>query len=252
MINPFPHSTSPAATAVPTSPPEYRIVPFDYQVSFELTGRRDNVLTKLISISVEGHFVAAAIGYSLQPLSQTFFAPQISPGPPGGPPSRLVQLREVTLSQILDGYVFALNLPASSEADVEAQEQKALQSGAQINPEFGDLIFSQGGGNFFVDSLGDGINKLFQTSACGLEHLHFLYRIIDNASSRELQSEPIHNLAGLGVANGDRPFRFFPRPLVFEPRAVIRFEITEIIGSGKLYIVLQGYKVLHANHQSRS
>lgn len=227
-----------------TTAAEYRIVPFDHQVSFELTGRRDNVLTNFISVSVEGHFIAAAMGYGLKPVSPNFFAPQVSPSPPGGPPSRLVPLEEVTLGQLLDGYEFALRTQGVAEANLEAQQQQMLTSGAQINPAFADLIISQGRAQFPVDSLGEGINRLFQTPACGSEQVHFLYRIIDNASSRELQSEPVHNLAGLGRANGDRPFRFFPRPLIFEPRAVIRFQITEISGRGRLYIVLQGYKVL--------
>lgn len=73
----------------------------------------------------------------------------------------------------------------------------------------------------------------------------FLYSIIDNGTGRALQSEPIHNIAGLGSADGDRPFRAFPRPIVFEPRSVILFQIQEILGGpGTLYIVLQGYKVV--------
>jgi hypothetical protein len=231
----------------PAAPAEYRIVPFDHQVSFELTDRRDNVLTKFINVSVEGHFIATAIGYGLQSVSPIFFAPQISPGPPGGPPSRLVPLQGVTISQLLDGFEFALSAAGAAKGNVEAQQQQMLKSGAQFNPEFTDLIISHGRGGFFVDSLGDSITRLFQTSICAPEQVHFLYRIIDNASSRELQSEPVHNLAGWGRANGDRPFRFFPRPLVFEPRAVIRFQITEITGQGRLYIVLQGYKVLRTS-----
>lgn len=82
---------------------------------------------------------------------------------------------------------------------------------------------------------------------CGVfpENLSFLYSITDNGTGRELQSEPIHNIAGLGIANGDRPFRPFPKPLVFEPRSVILFQVQEISGGpGTLYFVLQGYKVL--------
>jgi hypothetical protein len=81
--------------------------------------------------------------------------------------------------------------------------------------------------------------------ACGAEHLSFLYSITDYGSGRELQSEPIHNIAGLGIENGDRPFRVFPKPIVFEPRSVIQFEVQEKDGgAGMLYFVLQGYKVL--------
>lgn len=86
---------------------------------------------------------------------------------------------------------------------------------------------------------------------CGTADLSFLYTITDLGSGRELQNEPIHNIAGLGIANGDRPFRIFPKPIVFKPRSVIQFEVREISGGpGKLYFVLQGYKVLGAGSRS--
>lgn len=87
----------------------------------------------------------------------------------------------------------------------------------------------------------------FQRCGGGCEGFDFLYSIVDNATQRAFQNEPIHNVAGLGIANGDRPFRQLPKPIVFEPRSVIRFEIEEISGGpGTLYIVLQGYKVVGA------
>ena len=87
---------------------------------------------------------------------------------------------------------------------------------------------------------------------CGVCDLHFLYTITDLGSGRELQNEPIHNLAGLGTADGDRPFRIFPQPIVFRPRSVIEFEVREISGGpGTLYFVLQGYKVLGPSRRSQ-
>lgn len=81
--------------------------------------------------------------------------------------------------------------------------------------------------------------------AAGPEDVSFLYSIDIVSSGRELQNKPIHNIAGLGIANGDRPFRPFARPIAFEPRSVIRIQIEELSTlPGTLYIVLQGYKTL--------
>jgi hypothetical protein len=96
---------------------------------------------------------------------------------------------------------------------------------------------------------------------CGVD---FRYSIIDSATGRELQNLPIHNIAGLGEANGYRPFRPFAKPVMFMPRSTIRIEIIEVsngsdtgysmygyndpatqqrVTSG-LQIVLHGYKML--------
>ena len=79
--------------------------------------------------------------------------------------------------------------------------------------------------------------------------VHFLYTIVDSGSGRELQNKAIHNIAGLGAADGDRPFRPFARPFPFVPRSTIRIEIEEIstgpfFKDGTLYLVLHGYKRL--------
>jgi len=227
--------------------PEPRIVPFDYQVKFDLTGRRDNVITRLINVSFEGNFVAVAMGYSFQPAPTITFPPLVLPSlpKPDDPPSREFMLQGVTIGLALDGFRMTLrDVHKVAPAKHEELEQQLLKTGVQVNPMLADLVSSQGGGAFFVDSLGFGIRNLFQTATCEHEQLNFLYRIIDDASSREFQSEPVHNIAGLGIANGDRPFRFFPQPIVFEPRAVIRIQIIEISGLGRLFFVLQGYKVL--------
>ena len=99
---------------------------------------------------------------------------------------------------------------------------------------------------------------------CGI---HFKYSIIDSGTGRELQNQPIHNIAGLGEATGERPFRPLAKPMLFMPRSTIRIEVEEIsrgpiygydeeimvkgkpqktgirIGA-ELFIVLHGYKIL--------
>lgn len=79
--------------------------------------------------------------------------------------------------------------------------------------------------------------------------VHFLYTIVDSGTGRELQNRQVHNIAGLGAADGDRPFRPFARPVPFVPRSSIRIEIEELSAGpffkdGTLSIVLHGYKRL--------
>ena len=79
--------------------------------------------------------------------------------------------------------------------------------------------------------------------------VQFLYTIVDSGSGRELQNKSVHSIAGLGSADGERPFRPFARPVPFVPRATIRVEIEELsIGplfrDGTLFLVLHGYKRL--------
>lgn len=105
-------------------------------------------------------------------------------------------------------------------------------------------------------SLLDASNPALLVTAiesCLIRHcaIDFLYAIVDSASGRELQNQPIHNLAGLGSADGHRPFRPFAKPMVFLPRSTIRIEIIEQsagdpYANGQLFFVLHGYKVLGA------
>jgi hypothetical protein len=79
--------------------------------------------------------------------------------------------------------------------------------------------------------------------------VHFLYTIVDSGTGRELQNKSVHNIAGLGEATGERPFRPFARPVQFVPRSTIRIEIEEqsvgpLFKDGTLHLVLHGYKRL--------
>lgn len=81
---------------------------------------------------------------------------------------------------------------------------------------------------------------------CGID---FTYSIIDSATGRELQNRAIHNVAGLGSADGQRPFRPMAKPMLFLPRSTIRIVVDEV-SQGELYeqaqlfFVLHGYKIL--------
>lgn len=79
--------------------------------------------------------------------------------------------------------------------------------------------------------------------------IDFLYSIVDSGSGRELQNRAIHNIAGLGEPNGNRPFRPLAKPMLFMPRSTIRIEIEEIsegplYTKAELFLVLHGYKML--------
>ena len=49
---------------------------------------------------------------------------------------------------------------------------------------------------------------------------------------------------GLGIANGERPFKVFHKPMHFLPRSTIRVQVEEVFGRGRLFLVFQGYKIL--------
>ena len=99
---------------------------------------------------------------------------------------------------------------------------------------------------------------LLQSHLAQLCGISFKYSLIDSGSGRELQNQPIHNIAGLGEPNGNRPFRPMAKPMLFMPRSTIRIEVEEIsegplygyddsvgrrIGA-ELFMVLHGYKML--------
>jgi hypothetical protein len=67
---------------------------------------------------------------------------------------------------------------------------------------------------------------------------------VDTGTGRELQNQSLNNVAGLGIANGDRPFKRLIRPMIFHPRSTIRVSVREHFGRGRLYLVFHGYKLL--------
>ncbi|MGH7457134.1 MAG: hypothetical protein ACRENG_37640, partial [bacterium] len=177
-------------------------------------------------------------------------------------PRASVTLESLTINNLFQGFQKTL-LERRKELG-EARFRELLlglrRTGFRLNPILTDRIFSyrrpdnpdDRDWRFFpVEGLGNDLNRLFQAESCPKTEVNFLYNIIDHATGRELQSKPIHNLAGLGIANGDRPFRFFPQPIVFAPRSVILVQISEVSGTGRLYFVLQGYKVLGTASQPR-
>lgn len=154
-------------------------IPYDHVATFPLTGLRGNRVQEVINISVDGAFVAVAIGYS-------FITPS-----------------KLAVEPAIDGVV-----------GLEA----------------------------FLPLLATSLLVRF----IGIQ---FKYSLVDSGTGRELQNKPIHNIAGLGEATGDRPFRLLAKPMLFMPRSTIRIEVEEIsdgplFDGAELYIVLHGYKIL--------
>ena len=96
----------------------------------------------------------------------------------------------------------------------------------------------------------DAFTALAESVLLRFGGVHFLYTIVDSGSGRELQNKSVHNIAGLGTADGDRPFRPFARPVPFVPRSTIRIEIEEM-SAGPFFKDGTRFIVLHATRGGR-
>jgi hypothetical protein len=191
--------TMPTPIAAPTT----KEIPYDYVAKFKLRGDQPgNRVQDVINISVEGTFVAVAIGYSFIPAKpQAPIPAEINFPDPENP---------AAAADLSDAGLILSNLMKPSESELGRFAQCLL------------------------------------VRLCGI---HFKYSIIDSGTGRELQNQPIHNIAGLGEASGERPFRPLAKPMMFMPRSTIRIEIEEISKgpiyiNAELFIVLHGYKIL--------
>jgi len=201
--------------------PSARVIPFDYVTTFQLTGRPQNVIESETTVNAEGGFVASSIGYGLLVEENDVLIDRsvFTLGPPQG--GGLIDLARITLRQF----------PTS-----------ALLDGIRIRPELARLAFKDNGqlaNQFPITSLDELFERLNRP-----EDVSFRYAIFDSGRGRDLQNQPLHNIAGLGSADGDRPFKRLARSMIFQPRSTIRMRVEERFGRGTLFIVLQGYKVL--------
>jgi len=231
------------AAARPNAGAAVKTIPFDYVFQFALQGSPTNKVQDVVEISAEGVFVALSVGYSLAPDERRTprrFGPALSEGgilfgpalSEGGvleavPDNR--PLADVTLGEIAAGL-------EKIGAD--------LTRGFRLNPDAANLFAS----GLPLSSIPQrSLDQVFELGSVAAEEVSFLYSIDAGATGREYQNKAIHNIAGLGIANGDRPFRPFAKPIMFELRSFIRIQIEEISGPpGTLFIVLQGYKMLGA------
>jgi len=218
-----------------------RTIPFDYVGKFALTGRPGNQVEDEITINVEGGFVATALGYGLaveeekaallwdRALSWTFqdltyqntiIRPIVNKSAAKPSDNTIVDLNEIPL----------LLFPTS-----------ALIDGIRIRPNYLRLALQAGGtlatvSRDLADEMFERLNKP--------EDVSFRYTISDTGTGRNWQNQPIYNVAGLGIANGLRPFKKFARPIMFQPRSSVRINIEEGFGRGTLFLAFHGYKLL--------
>ena len=141
----------------------------------------------------------------------------------------------------------ANNDPSPDTVDLSALPVRALPpdawiDGVRIRSEF--LRFAIGTDGRLNNSLPRSLaNDIFERLNRPGD-VSFRYSLFDGGRGRELQNEPLHNIAGLGGADGQRPFRRLCRALVLPPRSTLRLVVQEHFGRGTLYFVFQGYKIL--------
>ena len=226
-----------------------RTIPFDYAFRYRLTGSSGTVLNNTVTVSVEATFVAVSVGYGVIPeVSRVAIGlPPPPPPPPSSTPITLASIKPKTVPEInLGDFVQSLKGALVQSARTPRGDSilgAALRSGIRLNPRFADVA---------LNAIEKGVAlspsiaaRLFEVVSPPADQIQFLYALFDEGTGREFQSEPILNTAGLGISNGDRPFRYFPQPIIFKPRSTIRLQITEVSDfQGDLHISLQGYKVL--------
>jgi len=193
--------------------PTTGVVPFDYVSTLDLKGRPGNIEEDEVPVNVDGGYLTSAIGYSLDPKDTIV---QVEPDANGAD----VDLKSIKLKDI--------------------KPAQALLDGIRIDPIRVRLAFA-GGALATVPAATAG--RMFQRLNLA-DDVRFLYSIIDSGTGRELQNRPVHSIAGLGIANGERPFRVLHKPMTFLPRSTIRVQVKEISGRGRLFFVFQGYKML--------
>lgn len=217
---------------------EQRIIPFDYAFRFELTGRPGETRRQKVTVSIEAAFTAVSVGYGVIPRTQPIrFGPNPADFPPP-PPILLLAVPPPEPQPRNLGEVRLSHLVKQLDRLLPTERDLVLRHGFRLSPELADLPI---GGALAPNVL----SEAFEVIGAPPERIQFTYALFDDGSGREFQSEPILNTAGLGTANGERPFRHLARPITFAPLAVIRMEITELSTvPGELHVSLQGYKML--------
>jgi len=201
------------------------------------------------------NFVPAGIQGLQAPALALAAAPPPPPPPPPAPPPPAVgaawppTLGDFRLSWITNSLRRAIREQAPpSLADPRPQRQRAadlaevLSRGVRFNRQALESLLARGeNAQLDLNQLGN----LFEEIPPDDARIQFLYRLMDEGTGREFQSDFILNTAGLGIHDGDRPFRQFAVPIVFEPMATIRMDIIEKSAvPGELHVSLHGYRLL--------
>lgn len=233
---------------------ERRTIPFDYAFRYDLTGEPNLTHNSTVNVSIEAAFTAVSIGYGV--------VPKVQPVKFGIAPKAMIAAAALSsfattapAASQLQTTTFGLMIQALSETldeddrvsrgELGPRTATVLADGFRLNPEFAERILLGGAVGSFDEQI---LAQAFQSVAAPPDQIQFKYAIFDEGSGREFQSEPILNTAGLGIADGMRPFRYFARPIEFAPRSTIRMQVIETSAfQGELHISLQGFKTLGAH-----
>ena len=220
---PEPVVRSLAPPPLPIGSSSARVIPFDYVSKFTLTSRPGHLLEDEVPVNVEGMFVATSIGYGLAVESDS--APIV-----------LARAGNAVLDPNTDNPRLDL-----SKLPIKAFPPNVLREGIKIRADYLRIVLDSSGalGTLRFEAAQQVWERLNKP-----EDVSFLYTISDTGVARDWQNRPIHNVAGLGIANGLRPFKKLAYPRVFQPRSTIRVTVEERFGSGTLFLTFQGYKVL--------
>lgn len=157
----------------------------------------------------------------------------------GLPPARL------SFAEVLRGLSRALREDVFIERnEIGPATAAAISRGFRLNPNTARAMLADSGAAPLDPA---GLASLFATNGGGVDpkDVQFLYALFDDGSGRAFQSDPVLSTAGLGTADGERPFRPFARQIRFEPRATIKLEVTPLTSfHGELHVALHGYRIL--------
>jgi hypothetical protein len=214
----FGYKIAPPGCAFPpiAAPPGARTVPFDYVARIPLSGIARRRVEREVILDTSGGFRVTSIGYAVSVESDRVpvFIDTIEPG----------------------GDLGLANLPIS------ALPVSAWLEGVRLRPGFLKDALDDAGTGLTTDVIpSPRLQEIFQRLNSP-EDTFFRYEITDGGTGRELQNRQILNIAGLGSADGRRPFKKLARPIEFGPRSTIRVEIEEVSGRGDLFLVFQGYR----------
>lgn len=201
--------------------PGGRILPFDYVASVDLQGLPRIRHRIELPVNHEGAFIATSIGYGLQVPDRDVILP-VDPGsPPGAVTGTTWNLNKLQLGDF---------------------PPDALIDGIRIRPDMVRVALQDNGllASTLAGTLVPGLFERMNRA----EDVSFRYEIGDTGTGRALQNRSINNLAGLGSATGERPFRQLWRPLALVSGSTIHVDVEERRGRGRLFIVFQGFKVL--------
>jgi hypothetical protein len=180
-------------------------------------------------------------------ITLTLFRPTAAAAAAASPRSLSALVQEVAsqlfTTSVLSSVAETLSEEIKAGASLGSGTAEVLQSGFRVSPEFFEKItIALASGRALDPAI---LEEAFEAVAAPPDQVQFLYSIFDDGTGREFQSEPILNTAGLGTADGTRPFRYFARPIEFGPRSTIRMQVIEKSEfRGELHVSLQGYKTL--------